>query len=117
MKLRAKDIIKILPFEESLKTQLLDEFDTMDPDRKDDIVNIVWRTYNALYELKLEENIQLALQRAESDQESLDEDFYKRVREQTERELLTEETQKTASVDLKDTREELQKILADPTSH
>lgn len=117
MKVTTKDIIKILPIEAVLKMQLLNEFDVMDPDRKDELIEIVWDSYIAIFQLKLEENIRLALARAEKNQEDLDKDFYKRIREQTERELLSEDTEKATTVNLQHARDELQKLLDRPSSN
>lgn len=111
MKITTKDIIKILPLDENMRKTLLEEFDSMDPDRKYNLEKIMWDTYYTMYKLKLEENIQLALLKAKDNQEKLDEDFYSRVREQTEKEMQSEEVQKTQSADLDSARKAMELIV------
>lgn len=87
MQLKTKDLIHIIPFSDDVRTQLLKEYDSMDPVRKDTVVELLWNTYEALYALKLDENTQLALQRAENGEEKLDSGFYDRVKEKTKQDM------------------------------
>jgi hypothetical protein len=105
------DLIKILPFTESFKENLLAKFDSLSADQRFSLERIVWDLYDALYEARLDENMQLAFDRAKHNEEKLDHDFYTRVRKQTEKEL--RETQSTAAtdVDLSHAREKLQELL------
>lgn len=111
MKITTKDIIKILPFEEQFKKNLLDQFDQFDPDQKFTIEQVIWDTYDGFYRLKLEENIELALLAAKENKEKLDEQFYARVRELTERDIQTNLSSGAALADLTSTREKLQQII------
>lgn len=106
-----KDIIKILPFEEQFKNDLLGRFDGLSPDQKFTLEQILWETYAVYYDLKLEENIQLALQRAKDNQEPLNNDFYKKVREQTDKALQEETSQQASEKDLEAARVAMQKIV------
>lgn len=116
MKITTKDIIKILPFDNEFKNELLGSFDGLDDDKKFNIGEVLWNAYDAFYELKLKENTQLALLQARDNQEKLDKDFYKRIREQTDKEMEQEATQMTAQVDLAQTREELKEIINKPSN-
>lgn len=111
MALTTKDIIQLLPYTEDFKRDLLEKFDGMDPDQKFNIVEIVWDTYTALYNMKLEENMQLAIQKAADKQETIDKDFYARIKAQTDQEMQKAAGQAETTVDLSDAREELQKII------
>lgn len=111
MKLKTKDLIKILPFEEKFKTELFSEYDNLNPDQKFEIVRLLWDTYDALYELKLEENMQTALLRVENGQESLDKEFYKRIEEQTEKEMESQTTQSIESSNLTAARAAMEMIV------
>lgn len=111
MKMATKDIIKVLPFDPEFKSKLLSDFDTLDPDQKFTIEQIVWDAYYALYQLKLEENLQLALARAGKNKESLDDTLYKRVREQTEQEMQEEYVKGTTQADLSATRDTIQSMI------
>lgn len=106
-----KDIIKILPFDPAFKQRLLGEYDLLDPDDKYNIDSILWDAYDALYALKLDENILLGLQRVKEGLEPIDEDFYKRMRDKTEQDMQTEEVAQTTSVDLSDVRSKLSQMI------
>jgi len=72
---------------------------------------IIWDTYYALYQLRLQENMQKAMLLAKEDKESLDKDFYKRVQEQTEKEIEQEEVQLNEDKDLTSIRQKIQSLL------
>lgn len=106
-----KDIIKILPFEKQFKTNLLGQFDGLSIDQKFSLEQILWETYVAFYNLKLEENIKLALLRAKDNQEALNKDFYKKVQEQTDEEMQQEATKNIEAKDLEAARIAMEKIV------
>ncbi len=111
MKLGTKDLIKILPFDDQFKKDILERYDFLDEDQKFNIQNVVWDTYNLLFDMKLQENIDLALQMAAQNQEKLDKDFYDRVKEVTEQEFSSGSFKSVEQMDLAQTREKLQEIL------
>lgn len=110
-KITTKDIIKILPFDEQFKQELLSGFDNLDPDKKFNLEQKLWDTYDAFYELQLKKNMQLALMRARENQEKLDKDFYKRIREQTDKEMQSETVQSVEQVDLSTARKAMELIV------
>lgn len=109
--MQTKDIIKLLPLDEKFKMELLNEFDFLDPDEKFEIEQVLWKAYRDLYEAKLKDNMQLALQKAGNNQEKLDKGFYKRIREQTDKELEEEERQTIEQTDLFAARTAMEKIV------
>lgn len=111
MKLTTKDILKILPFEENFKKNLLDNFDSLDQDQKFNIERLIWDTYDALFELKLEENLQIALLAAKNNQEKLNDELYARVEELTEREMQGNEFKLSTEVDLEQARQKLLTLI------
>lgn len=111
MQLSAKTIIKILPLEDSFKTELLGSLDLLDLDRKFAMERILWKTYDAFYGLKLEENMQLGLLRVGNHEEKLDKDFYRRIREQTKKDMETEMIDSTEKVDLSEARRAMELII------
>lgn len=117
MKITTKDIIKILPFDNEFKSELFNSFDRLDADKKFNLEQILWDAYSAFYELKLKENTQLALLRAKDNQEKLDHDFYKRVREKTDKEMEEEATTATTQFDLTRAKEELKVIIDKPAEN
>lgn len=106
-----KDIIKILPFKDEFKDDLLEKYDKFDPDQKYSIERIIWDFYDALYESRLDTNMKLAFERAKKNEEKLDHEFYERVRKQTDKELLEEFESAETTVELSDAREALEKII------
>ncbi len=106
-----QDIIKIVPLNKDFKDELLSKFDTLTPDQKYGIERLIWNYYDALYEAKVQENMQLAFDRAKKNEEKLDDTFYERIRKLTEQELTEEYSKTETTVELLDTREALQKIL------
>jgi len=106
-----KDIIKILPFEEKFKNNLLSQFDELSIDQKFSLEQILWETYIAFYNLKLEDHIQLSLLRTKDNQEPLDSNFYKKVREQTDEEMQQEATKNIETKDLEAARIAMEKIV------
>ncbi|MBI2074504.1 MAG: hypothetical protein HYT83_01560 [Candidatus Levybacteria bacterium] len=111
MTITTKEIIKLLPFEDKFRLELLEKFDSLNPDQKFNMEQILWDAYFALYKLKLDENLQLAFLRAKENQEKLDKDFYKRVEEQTEKELSENTIEVTEEVDLEAARKAMEKII------
>lgn len=111
MKIKTKDLIKVLPFDEAFKADLLGGYDNFDPDQKFNIDRILWNTYYALYDLKLEENTNLALLRAKDGQETLDKEFYKRVKEQTDQEMQGQVVETKQTVDLTEARKAMETII------
>jgi hypothetical protein len=115
MKITTLDIIKVLPFEEEFKNNLLEGFDALTPDQKFNIEQIVWDAYGALYQIKLDKNTREALLKVEDGQEDLDKEFHKRIKEKTEKEMQEQFSQAETNVDLTEAREALQAIIKNPT--
>lgn len=111
MNITTKDIIKILPLEESLRTGLIQSFDTLTPDQKYNIEKTLWDAYYAIYEITYQKNLRLAFERAKKNQEKLDADFNKRVIEQTENELQNETITVSQDVDLSAARKAMEVII------
>lgn len=109
--MKTKDIIKILPIDESLRTSLLEEFDSLDVEPKYRLIELLWEIYDGLFGLKLEENTQLALLRAKEGQETLDKNFYKRVKEQTEKDMETKAIEDVQNTDIASARKALEVIV------
>ncbi|RJQ38427.1 hypothetical protein C4559_01410 [Candidatus Microgenomates bacterium] len=111
--MKTKDIIKILPLDEKTKMELLDRYDNLDPDVKARIIDLLWDTYDAMYDLKFEENMQLALYRAKEGKEKLDQELGKRIQEQTEKEIEKEVIEGKQTVDLAAARSAMERIIAE----
>ncbi|MCL4386945.1 hypothetical protein M1307_00935 [Patescibacteria group bacterium] len=113
MKLTTKIIIKAIPWEQDYKIKLLNEWDTMDREKKFVIEGIVWETYRQLYEIKLAENLQLAFYNVTKRKENLDKNFYKRVRQKTDEDMKKEVLSNKESIDLIAARQAMEKIITE----
>ncbi len=106
-----KGIIKALPFDNEFKTNLLSTIDSLPSGQKLVIEQLLWQAYYVIYKLKIQENLQLALQKVKGNQENLDKDLYKRVVEQTEKEMDEEFLKGMEQTDLTAVREKIQSII------
>ncbi len=113
MELTTQKLIHILPIDEEVRKDILQRWDTMDPDEKFQTERILWDTYYELFRIRLEKNLQLKLSQLgeeNSDMEA-DPEFYKRVSEQTEKEMQSE-NYKTADVsELGNVRTKLEELM------
>lgn len=114
MKITTIDIIKVLPFEDQYKNDLLTKFDSMAPVQKGAIEQLLWDALSAMYRLKFEQNMQLAFAKAADGKEKLDKDLHKRVKEQTEREMEHEFFEKSSVKELSMVRNKLQQLIDKP---
>lgn len=101
----------MLPFDKEFKEGLMNSFDSLDSDQRFSIERVIWDLYDGLYELKLQENIRLEMEKSNDTDHPLDKDFYKRVKEKTEKEVLNEFVDNTISVDLSQARAQIDLIL------
>lgn len=116
MKLTTLDIIKMLPFEEDFKKDLVENFDKLTADQKFNIERIVWGGYDALYELKLQENLAIAFDEAGQNREKINSTLYERVRELTDNEMAHVGAEDIKSADLSEARDKLQEIVSSKPS-
>jgi hypothetical protein len=111
MKITTIDIIKMLPFEEDFKKDLVENFDNLTADQKFNIERIVWGAYDALYQLKLEENLQIAFSEMKHNREKVNKDFYNRVRDLTDNQMAQMGVEDIKEMDLDIAREKLAEIM------
>lgn len=111
MKMTTQNIIKMLPFQKEFQIKLIEQFDQLTADQKFALEQILWDTYEAIYKLKLQENLQLALLRAKNKQEKLDKDLYARAKKQTEKQMETDFVKNATDFDVSHTRAKLESII------
>lgn len=106
-----KDAIKMLPLEDTLKTQVLNMYDYMEPDQKLTVAAIAWKTYFLMHEERVEINMEKELAAVEEGSENLGTDLYERVLKKTvdqEKALLADKSQ---SADLAAARRAMEQII------
>ncbi len=112
MVLQTIDIIKILPFDEDFKKELLESFDSFDVNKRNSIEVLLWQTYFTLYDIKLQENLEIALEEAGRNQEKLDKGLYMRVKRLTNNEMNQVSAKDIKDMDLDTTRDKLAELVS-----
>ncbi len=111
MKLTTLDVIKLLPLDDELKKLLLSEYNGFDEDKKFEIEQVVWTAFDTLHQLKLEENVRLALEKMGQNSGKIDPKFYEQIKTQTEQEMIISQHHEVSEVDLNTARKALESIL------
>ena len=116
MKITTKDIIAYLPLDPDFKKEFEEKLDTLDPDRRLEIVDNLWLAFDELFELKFQENLRSAIERVSSSEEEVGADFYKKIRQETRKEIEKEITEKSTTHNLSAIREKLKNIISQTES-
>lgn len=111
MQITTKNIIKALPFDERFKMELLNEFDFLTPDQKFTITRLMWDTFQAIFTIKLDENMQKALQDVEEEKEKLNNTLYNKVRQRTLQQLENDLEANLSNIDLAAARHAIETII------
>jgi len=111
MRLTTIGIIKILPFDVEFKEELLASYDNLPQGKKLDIEQLIWDTYDLFYNLRLQENIELALEEAGNNREKIDPGFYKRVSDLTQNEMMNMNQEDLKNTDLLLARKQLAEMI------
>lgn len=108
-----QDIIKILPFDMDFKTELFLRYDRLTEDQKCNIMDIIWRAYDAYFNLRLNWNLQVAMDKSltEGNKSIEDPKFYQSIVEQTKKEIMESAGKETGKFDLSATRVALQDVM------
>jgi hypothetical protein len=111
MLLTTLDVVKSLPFDQEFKNKLVEKFDKLNPDQKFVVESTVWDMYNAIYKLKLNRNIEIALKKAIKDHLPTDRIFYAKIKQETEKEMDLEFYKNVEQTDLSRVRSKLEEIM------
>lgn len=108
-----KDIIKLLPIDEVFKAQLLGNYDQLPLEKRFAIEQAAWDIYDAYILGRIEEKVQLALKKAQTENGGmLNPEFYEKVKAEAEKEVLEKGVMESEKVDLKATREQLATVMS-----
>lgn len=111
MELTRTKIIQTLFPDSELQTKLIADWDKFNPNLQFELEQLLWDGYYAVYQIRLQENIQLMLKRAKEKKIPLDRNFYNQVQEQTEKNLETETLNVADNNDLSLVRQKIKKLL------
>ncbi len=111
MKITTIDIIRFLPLQKEMKDKLSANWESYTNDVKFELEQLLWDAYDSLYDLTLEENIRLELLRAEKEEVKLDDEFYNRMREKTDKQMQQEQHTQVDSEELSVIRSKLEAFM------
>src|SRR3989344_114099 len=109
MEITTKDIIAYLPLDPEFKKALELNLDQIDLDRKFEIINNLWMAFDDFFEIRFQENLQKSIGDVTS-KDPMGPDFYKKVRDETRKEIEREMTNKTTNYNITAVREKLQRL-------
>jgi len=111
MELTRERIIKMLPLGKELKDKLLNQWESLDKDTQFTVERLLWDTYYAIYQLRLQENIRLQMLDADKQKIPLGANFHDQIEIQTEKELEAEGEIESTSSEIDLVRTKLQNLL------
>ncbi len=109
--LNTKSIINLLPFPGNFKLDLLEKYDGLPREEQLKISDIVWEAYYAVYDFKIRENFDKAIETADKKGEKPDEKFYAKIVEKTDKEIEDLLTSSSENVDLSAARKSMEMII------
>lgn len=109
--INTKAIINFLPFDPSAKLDLLEKYDSLPREEQLRISDLVWETFYDLYEIKIKENFDKAIQEAEKSGQKPDETFYGKVLEKTDKEIADQLALISDSEDISKVRKSMEQIV------
>lgn len=107
----ALDIIKMLPIEDKLKSQLVSKYPHLKPAEKLDFDRLAWTTYDSMREEELTENLGIQYAKVTNGEDKFGKDFYSRALKKTDEELGKEFQESGSSFDLAEARKAMEIIV------
>lgn len=101
---------------ESAARILIEKFNTLNDDERFEVSNKIWDLYDLMYDGRLQVNLQKALNEVAANKKELSPDFYKKVKEETDKEIEKQFHEDTTSVDLNSVRDKISKIIGSPNT-
>ncbi|OGK21178.1 hypothetical protein A2866_00190 [Candidatus Roizmanbacteria bacterium RIFCSPHIGHO2_01_FULL_39_8] len=114
MKVTIQDIIAFLPFEEEYRQKIKRQLIEIDSATRISLEDQLWETFDALCDLYYQKNFQKGLYEMGEGAKSFGPNFYKRIREETDKEIEMDMTKKTTAFGIEEVREKLQKYIQEP---
>lgn len=111
MKITTENILKMLARDSNQALKLVEIFNAFDDDQKYLAEKKIWDLYDELYDVRLKSNLQKAFAEVKKGKRNLSADFYKKVKEETDKEIEKQFHQDTTSVDLNSVRDKISKII------
>ncbi|HEV2339757.1 MAG TPA: hypothetical protein VGT05_03250 [Patescibacteria group bacterium] len=106
-----KDLIKLFVSDVKVRDTLLAEIDTMHGAQAGYIVSMLWNAFSTIYAAKLDENTHEGFVHIAEGSETLDEGFYIRIRQKTDKDFEAMVTQAQETAQLKEARKAMEVIV------
>ncbi len=107
------DAIKLLPIDDTLKTQLLNMYDHLDSAQKLTIQRLAWNHYDTTYGQKIEVNLEQQHEKVSKGEEQFGQDFYARAVKKAGHEMTTTAQSSLTQVDLEAARKAMKQIVGE----
>lgn len=107
----SKDLITLLPFESEFQKDLLERYDHMDEDELYTVDQVLWSTYNGLFDIQLQTNLKTVLYDLKDSEDKIKQGIYEEVYKKTLEEFPQELSKIAKDLDLSTTREKLEKVI------
>lgn len=112
MDLNVQKIIKLLPWEEAFRQQLLEGLASQDLDKKVMTEQLIWQTFYRYFEARLETNMRLAMLDVEKGTRNFEgKDLYQEITTQTEQEIQAELNQQVEAKNLDEAKKAMEFIV------
>ena len=112
MNLNTENIIKLISKNQSSTNALLEKYISLNENDKFRTASKIWDIFDLYYEGRLQVSVQKALNEVAANKKELSPDFYKQVKEQTDKEIEAEFYSDTQSADLVGVRDKISKIIS-----
>ena len=109
--INTKTIINFLPFDPSLKLKILESYDTLPLPEQIRISDLVWQTYDSIYEMRIKEKFESGLINNPKLGTEPDNTYYMKVLEEVGKEINEELTTHQESADITEVRKSMEQIV------
>jgi hypothetical protein len=106
-----KDVIKMLPLDDTLKMQVLNMYDYMEPAQKLTIEVIAWRSYDLMRQEKLDINLAKEFEAVDEGKSHFGKGFYSDVVKKTDQQEQKDFAETASTVDLAAARRAMEQII------
>jgi hypothetical protein len=109
--LNTKTIINYLPFDPKVKLELLEAYDSIPLEEQIRISRLVWQAFSEFENIKIKGNFDKGLKEASKANQKLDENYYKKIIEETQKDTEAKLSSAQESVDITRARKSMEQIV------
>jgi len=105
------DVIKLLPMDDAIKTQILNTYAYMEPEQKLSIQSLAWDYYDLVFGIKLEGNMQEQMDQTIKGNGHLGKEFYAKAVKKTQEDMKKMLSESGSQSDLLAARQAMERIV------